>query len=203
MDKLKLPHWLQHLVATLGGVGLFTVAFLDSSVLSFPVVTDLLVIQQSMQYPSRMPYYAFMATLGSLLGCIWLYLIAKKGGEEFFHRHAKGRAVQIRDWVDQNGFLSAFVPALLPPPLPFKAFVLAEGVFQVPLKTFVTALALGRGLRYLIEGILAVRYGDAAIVFLMTHGRIAALGIVAVFVVFYFAIRHFMPHRPPSNGAVR
>jgi membrane protein YqaA with SNARE-associated domain len=198
MDKIKLPHWLQHLVATLGGVGLFTVAFLDSSVLSFPVVTDLLVIRQSMQNPSRMPYYAFMATAGSLLGCVWLYLIAKKGGEEFSHRHAKGRAVQIRDWVDRNGFLSAFVPALLPPPLPFKAFVLAEGVFQVPLRTFVTALALGRGLRYLIEGILAVRYGEAAITFLMTHGRIAALGIVAGFLVFYFLIRHFMPHKSAS-----
>jgi membrane protein YqaA with SNARE-associated domain len=199
MGKIKLPLWLQHMVATLGGVGLFTVAFLDSSVLSFPVVTDLLVIRQSMQNPTRMPYYAFMATIGSLLGCIWLYLIAKKGGEEFFHRHAKGRAVQIRDWVDQNGFMSAFVPSLLPPPLPFKAFVLAEGVFQVPLRTFVTALALGRGLRYLIEGILAVRYGEAAITFLLTHGRIAALGLTVTFVVFYAAIRHFMPHTPAKH----
>ena len=62
--KVKLPGWLAHLVATLGGVGLFVVAFLDSSVLSFPIVTDLLVMGESIQNPRRMPYYAAMATVG-------------------------------------------------------------------------------------------------------------------------------------------
>ena len=173
--KIKLPAWLQHLVFTLGGAGLFVVAFLDSSVLSFPIVTDLLVIEESIQNPARMPYYAAMATIGSLAGCIWLYLLAKKGGEAFFHSKAGAHATRIRDWVDSNAFLSVFVPALLPPPLPFKAFILAEGVFQVPLRTFVIALLLGRALRYFAEGILAVRYGDAATTFLLTHGRTAGL----------------------------
>jgi membrane protein YqaA with SNARE-associated domain len=191
MNKVKLPVWLQHLVATLGGVGLFAVAFLDSSVLSFPVVTDLLVIEESVQNHARMPYYAAMATIGSLAGCIWLYLIAKKGGEAMYRRHAGEWAESIRGWVSRNAFLSAFVPSLLPPPLPFKAFILAEGVFQVPLRTFVIALLLGRGLRYFAEGFLAVRYGDEATVFLLEHGRVAGLVTVGVVLVLYFIARIF------------
>ena len=191
MNKVKLPGWLQHLVATLGGAGLFAVAFLDSSVLSFPVVTDLLVIEESVQNHARMPYYAVMATIGSLAGCIWLYLIARKGGEAMYRRHAGDWAESIRGWVSRNAFLSAFVPSLLPPPLPFKAFIVAEGVFQVPLRTFVIALLLGRGLRYFAEGFLAVRYGDEATVFLLEHGRAAGLITVGVVLVLYFIARIF------------
>ena len=72
----------------MGGGGLFLVAFFDSSVLSFPFVPDALVIELSIMRPARMPYYAAMAALGSLAGCIWIYLLAKKGGEVYFHRHA-------------------------------------------------------------------------------------------------------------------
>jgi membrane protein YqaA with SNARE-associated domain len=164
----------------MGGGGLFLVAFLDSSVLSFPVVTDLLVIQQSNHNPARMPYYAAMASLGSLFGCVWLYLLAKKGGEAFFRGHARHRADRIRKWVDDHAFLSVFIPAILPPPMPFKAFVAAEGVFQVPLRTFVLALLLGRGLRYFAEGMLAIRYGDAVGRALVEHKLAFALGFVAL-----------------------
>jgi uncharacterized membrane protein YdjX (TVP38/TMEM64 family) len=128
-----------------------------------------------------------MAAIGSIAGCIWLYLLAKKGGEAFFHRHAGGKAEKIRSWVERNGFLSIFIPAILPPPLPFKAFVLAEGVFQVPIRTFVLAVLLGRGLRYGAEGILAVLYGEAALDFLLAHSRAFALSVLGVLVVLYIA----------------
>src|SRR5271163_1312913 len=172
MNHFKLPHWLQHIVAVMGGGGLFLVAFLDSSVLSFPIVTDGLVIELSIQKPARMPYYCAIAAIGSLAGSIWLYLLAKKGGEAFFHRRAGSGARKAKQWVQRNAFLSVFIPSILPPPFPFKIFVLAEGVFQVPLETFVLALLCGRALRYFLEGILAVRYGNAALPFLMAH-RIA------------------------------
>jgi membrane protein YqaA with SNARE-associated domain len=187
MHPHKLPLWLQHLVGTMGGGGLFLVAFLDSSVLSFPLVTDALVIQLSFVNPKRMPYYAGMAAVGSIAGCIWLYLLAKKGGEAFFHRHAGGNAETIKNWVDRNGFLSIFIPAILPPPLPFKPFVLAEGVFQVPMRTFMLGVLLGRSLRYGAEGILAVLYGDAALDFLIAHSRAFALSVVGILVVLYIA----------------
>jgi membrane protein YqaA with SNARE-associated domain len=189
MNKLKLPGWLQKTVAVMGGGGLFVVAFLDSSVLSFPFVTDALVIELSLQRPARMPYYASMAALGSLLGCIWLYLLAKKGGEAYFRRHAGTGADKAKQWVDKNAFLSVFVPAILPPPMPFKIFVLAEGVFQVPLRTFILALLLGRGLRYFAEGLLAVRYGDATLRLLVAYSREFALSVVAVLLLLYLAKR--------------
>lgn len=175
------------------------VAFLDSSVLSFPFVADALVIELSIEKPRRMPYYVAMAALGSLAGCIWLYLLAKKGGEAYFHRHAKGRAETIKEWVDEHAFLSVFIPAILPPPLPFKIFILAEGVFQVPLKTFVLSLLLGRGLRYFAEGILAVFYGEAVLQFLMVHSRSFALSVVGVLALLYI-VTHFYFRRASASS---
>jgi membrane protein YqaA with SNARE-associated domain len=189
MNPPKLPAWLQKSVAVMGGGGLFLVAFLDSSVLSFPFIPDALVIDLSIQKPARMPYYAAMAALGSLAGCIWLYLLAKKGGEAFFRRRAGGAAGRAKRWVQRNAFLSVLIPGILPPPFPFKVFVLAEGVFQVPLRTFALALLLGRGFRYFAEGILAVRYGDAALLFLMAHKIGLALSVVAVLLLLYVASR--------------
>ena len=162
-----MPHWLAVVVASMGGVGLFAATFLDSSVLTLPFIADALVIDLSLHRPSRMPYYCTMAALGSLAGCIWIYLLAKKGGEAYFHRHPGTH--RVKGWVEHNAFLSVFLPGILPPPFPFKVFVLAEGIFQVPLKTFVLALLCGRALRYFLEGILAVRYGDTVLLYLVAH----------------------------------
>jgi len=192
MNHIRLPLWLAKMVAVMGGGGLFAATFLDSSVLSLPFVADALVIELSIQKPARMPYYCAMAALGSLAGCIWIYLLAKKGGEAYFHRH-RG-AHKVKAWVQRNAFLSAFVPSILPPPFPFKIFVLGEGVFQVPLKTFVLALLLGRGLRYFIEGILAVRYGDAVLLFLMAHKVGFAISICAALLILGLGSRLLLRH---------
>jgi membrane protein YqaA with SNARE-associated domain len=178
----------------MGGGGLFVVAFLDSSVLSFPFVTDALVFQLAYTNPARMPYYVAMASIGSLAGCIWLYLLAKKGGEAYFHRHAGGRAAKIKDWVDSHAFLSVFIPAILPPPFPFKIFVLAQGVFQVPLRTFVLSILSGRALRYLVEGILAVRYGDAALRFMIAHSAAFGIAIVVAMLLLFLISRLSLGH---------
>jgi len=199
MNQLKLPKWLGKIVAVMGGGGLFVVAFLDSSVLTFPFVTDALVIELSMQRPARMPYYAAMSALGSLAGCIWLYLLAKKGGEAYFRRHAGTGADKAREWVRKNAFLSVFIPGILPPPFPFKIFVLAEGVFQVPLRTFILALLAGRTLRYFLEGLLAVRYGDAGIRFLIAHSRVFTLGVAAIVLLLYVAKR-LLFRTPPARS---
>jgi membrane protein YqaA with SNARE-associated domain len=191
--QVKLPGWLQRLVAVMGGGGLFAVAFFDSSILSFPFVTDALLIHVSIARPARMPLYAAMAATGSLCGCIWLYLLAKKGGEAYFQRHASGRADHVKKWVESHAFLSVFIPAILPPPFPFKIFVLAEGVFQVPLRTFVLAILLGRGLRYAVEGILAVRYGEDAIRFLTEHSAIFGASVVVVLLLMFLAGRFLVP----------
>jgi membrane protein YqaA with SNARE-associated domain len=189
MNPPRLAHWLQNSVATMGGGGIFLAAFLDSSVLSFPFVTDALVIDLSLHRPARMPYYCAMAALGSLAGCIWLYLLAKKGGEAFFQRHAGNRAEKAKRWVQRNAFLSVFIPGIMPPPSPFKVFVLAEGVFQVPLRTFVFAILLSRTLRYFAEGVLSVRYGERALRVLMAHSGLFGLSILVVLLLLYVGAR--------------
>jgi membrane protein YqaA with SNARE-associated domain len=175
--KFHLPHWLQAIVASAGGLSLFLIAFLDSSVLTFPVINDLLLIDLSIRNPARMPYYAAMATLGSVAGCLLLYYLARKGGEAMFHKHAGARAQSIRDWTKRNGFLSILVTALLPPPNPFKVFVIAAGAFEMPVRTFVLGLLAARAIRFFGEGFLAIRYGDQAGQFLLTH-KLEVAGIV-------------------------
>src|SRR5208283_4826696 len=187
-----LSGWKQKIVVfagTLGAPGLFLISFLDSSVLTFPVINDLLLIELSMQHPLRMPLYATMAGLGSLLGCVLLYFIAKKGGEAFFRKKAGGRAQAIRHWVEKNGFLGMLVAALLPPPTPFKIFVFAAGVFEVPLWSFTSAIALARAIRYLAIGYLAIRYGNNALPYLKEHKLQAFLAVILFVGVSYLISR--------------
>jgi membrane protein YqaA with SNARE-associated domain len=187
--QIHLPLWLQSTVAAAGGLGLFLVAFLDSSVLTFPVINDLLLIDLSIRYPARMPYYALMATLGSVTGCLLLYYIARKGGEAMFRKQAGPRAEKIRAWIKRHGFISIIVTALLPPPTPFKVFVIAAGALEMPVRTFMLGLLVARGIRFFGEGFLAVRYGDQASNFLLAHKFEVAGMALGVVLVLYLASR--------------
>lgn len=187
--QIHLPHWLQATVAAAGGPGLFLIAFLDSSVLTFPVINDLLLIDLSVRYPARMPYYAAMATLGSVAGCVLLYYIARKGGEAMFRRQAGPRAEKIRLWINNNGFISIIATALLPPPTPFKIFVIAAGALEMPLRTFVLGLLVARGIRFFGEGFFAVKYGNQAGPYLLTHKFVVAGVTLGVVLFLYLATR--------------
>ena len=196
--KFQLPHWLQAIVASAGGLGLFLIAFLDSSVLTFPVINDLLLIDLSIRYPARMPYYAAMATLGSVAGCLLLYYLARKGGEAMFQKHAGRRAQHIHAWIKRNGFLSILVTALLPPPTPFKIFVIAAGALEMPVRTFVLGLLAARGIRFFGEGFLAIRYGDQAGQFLLSH-KLEVTGIALLVVVTIYAATRLAFGRPVAS----
>jgi membrane protein YqaA with SNARE-associated domain len=193
--KFHLPHWLQAIVASTGGLGLLLIAFLDSSVLTFPVVNDLLLIELTIQNPARMPYYAAMATLGSVAGCLLLYYIARKGGEAMFHKHAGPRAQHIHAWINRNGFVSILITALLPPPTPFKVFVIAAGALEMPVRTFILGLLAARALRFFGEGFLAIRYGDQAAQFLLTH-KLEVAGIIFLVVIILWLASRFAFGRP-------
>jgi membrane protein YqaA with SNARE-associated domain len=197
MGGLHLPGWLQAAVAASGGMGLFLVAFLDSTFVPFPSANDLLLIDLSIQFPARMPYYAALATLGSLVGCVVLYMIVRKGGEVAFHKRAGRHAAGVRHWVEHNGFVSMMVAALLPPPTPFKIFVMGAGALGMPLRTFVLALLIARTVRFYGEGYLAVHYGPQATVFLAEHKLALFLGTLLVVLVLYFLVRLLM--RRPSE----
>jgi len=175
--------WVYGFALSLGGPGLFVVAFLDSSFISLPQINDLLVVLMVVRNKALMPYYALMATAGSVAGCYVLYLLAERGGEAFLakrlHRGHVERALAI---YRKRGVLALIVPALLPPPAPFKLFVLLAGIAEVRPIVFVASIAIARGLRYLVIGALTVWYGDLALDLLREHGREAALW-VAVFIV--------------------
>jgi membrane protein YqaA with SNARE-associated domain len=194
----KLSTWKVKIVAfagTLGAPGLFLISFLDSSVLTFPVINDLLLIELCIQHPARMALYALMATSGSVLGCVLLYFIARMGGEALFHRKAGPRALAIRHWVERNGFGGMLVAALLPPPTPFKVFVFAAGVFEEPLWSFASAISLARLIRYFGVGYLAVKYGKDALPMLERHKLTVAVGLAVFVVLSYLASRWILRHR--------
>jgi membrane protein YqaA with SNARE-associated domain len=196
----NLSGWKQKIVASAGGLGapgLFLISFLDSSVLTFPVINDLLVIELSIQRPARMTLYASMAALGSVLGCVLLYFIARKGGEAFFRRKAGSRAEIIRGFLKRNGFGGMLVAALLPPPTPFKAFVLAAGVFEVPLASFASAIALARAFRYFGIGYLAMRYGSETLPYVAEH-KTLVVGILVVLVAVSYGFSRLLLRETPS-----
>jgi LPXTG-motif cell wall-anchored protein len=184
----RLFGWIQGVAVTLGGPGLLIIGFLDSSFLSFPEVNDLLLVSMVMKHPHRLVYYAFMATLGSVLGCLTLYLLARKGGEKFLRKRFKAHHIDRGLRLFQKyGLLVIIVPALLPPPAPFKIFVLMAGVAAIPLWQFLTAIAIARGVRYGGEGLLAVWYGEQAFTFLHDHAKTIGLTLAGTALLLGFA----------------
>jgi membrane protein YqaA with SNARE-associated domain len=175
----------------LGGLGLFIIAALDSSFLSFPQVNDLLIIYLSTKTPALMPYYAAMTTVGSMVGCFVLYGFARRGGEVFLRKRFSGKRVERGLALYQrHGLLAVVVPSLLPPPMPFKLFVLLAGAAKVSPWKFGAAIAIGRGIRYFGQGYLAVLYGEAAIELVRENSATVGVGLallaVVVAVGYYF-----------------
>ena len=124
--------WIYTFALSLGGPGLFTVAFLDSSFISLPQINDILVVLMVTENKALMPYYAFMATAGSVAGCYVIYYLANKGGEAFVRKRLKpGHVERSLALYRRHGLMALMVPALLPPPAPFKLFVLAAGLANV------------------------------------------------------------------------
>ena len=168
--------WIQGVAAALGAPGLFLVAALDSSILSLPQVNDLLLILSVTRHPELMPLYAAMSTLGSLAGCFVMYGIGRKGEEALIRKRFSGpRSQRALALFNRFGMLAVLVPAILPPPAPFKIFVILAGASRMNPWTFAVAVILGRGFRYFGEGLLAVWYGERTLAFLEVHGRQVAM----------------------------
>ncbi len=175
--------WAEAVTRAVGGPGLFLIAFLDASFLSLPEINDLLIVWMVTQHKSRFLYYVSMSTLGSVAGCFVVYYLGRVGADAFLRRRfGEARMARAHRFVERWGFLAILIPALLPPPAPFKVFVLLAGIAAMPVRVFAAAVAIGRGVRYAGEGFLALRYGDLASLYLRDHGAQAGLAAAAVVV---------------------
>jgi membrane protein YqaA with SNARE-associated domain len=156
LSAIPLQRQLRHM----GGPGLILLGLVDNSVIPITGSMDVLTIWLSAHHVEPWPYYAFMATVGAVLGGYLTYSLARKGGKEAMERKlSKKQAQQISRKFERWGFFAVALPALLPPPFPIVPFLLAAGAMQYPRKKFLGALALGRGVRYTIEAGLGFVYG--------------------------------------------
>jgi len=191
----RFVHSIQALALMWGAPGILLVAFLDSSILSLPEIADLLVIYMVTRNHALFGLYVVSATLGSLAGCLALFYIGKKGGEALMRRrfheaHVDRTLAAFR----RHGVMAVLVPSLLPPPAPFKIFVLLAGVAEISTARFSTAIVIGRGARYLIEGMLALWYGERAMAYIQEHGIPVALAAITLLVL-GFVIYLFRPRK--------
>ncbi|HUR35504.1 MAG TPA: VTT domain-containing protein [Vicinamibacterales bacterium] len=176
----KFADWAQALALALGAPGLFLAALADSSFLPLPEVVDLLLVWMTTQHKSRMLIYATSATLGSVAGCLILYGVGRRGDQFIQRRFSAERVERALAAFRRYGLMAVLIPSLLPPPMPFKIFVLLAGAAGISTGRFVLAIAIGRGIRYFGEGLLAVWYGDQALLFLEANGRAVSMSLATL-----------------------
>jgi membrane protein YqaA with SNARE-associated domain len=167
--KSALQNLLEWLKA-LGPLGLFGISLIDSAGIPLPGGPDLVMIWLSANNPALMPVYALSATAGSAIGCTLLYLVARRAGVAALKRVSPVKRDRIENLLGRYDLVAVMVPAVLPPPFPFKPFVLCAGVFKLKTGRFITAIFVGRAVRFLIEGWLAIKFGEDAGIIIRQHG---------------------------------
>ena len=183
-------------LTTFGAFGLFAIAFLDSVMVPFPGGVDAVMLLLSASRPAWMLVYAAAATIGSTLGCLVLYYISMRAGHRALARFSEAKKKRVKDLIDRYDVLSVLVASLLPPPFPFKLFVVSAGVFRLQVVRFAIAIAAGRAFRFLLEGYLAARFGDRAKELLAQY--YPAIGIaLAVVIVLSFLARNALRRARP------
>ncbi len=173
------------------------VGALDSSLLSLPEINDYLVVGRCYKDPTAVFYFPLFAAAGSVLGCLLLYTIMRRGGQVLLRKRFKPESIQrVERAYARFGVLAIAIPAILPPPLPFKIFVATAGTLEYPRWKFLMTVMLARSFRYYVEGILAVYYGRRVLLFLKDNGLVI-ISIVAaaalVGVVVYTLLNRLKP----------
>jgi membrane protein YqaA with SNARE-associated domain len=204
----KVVLWMQTvLVPLLGSPGMFLVAFCDSSFLSLPEINDILIVTSAAADPGSAWLAVLMTTLGSVAGCTVLWELGRRGGEAFLvKRFGNQRVDRVREAFQRYDILALAIPAVLPPPMPFKIFVLSAGVFGFPYRRFFTTLMIARGLRYTFWAILGTVYGDEALALLKridgwfhAHAGLVLGGVAAVCLLAALALHRWHKKHPQSS----
>jgi membrane protein YqaA with SNARE-associated domain len=188
----RISRWLQHYVIGaplyIAAPAMVVIGALDSSLLSLPEINDYLVVGRCIRHHSAVFYFPLFAAAGSVIGCLLLYSIMRRGGQALLRRRFKAEHIlRAERAYARFGVLALAIPAVLPPPLPFKIFVATAGTLEFPRWRFLVTVMIARSLRYYTEGILAVLYGERALRFLRDNGLviisiIAALALVVLLI---------------------
>lgn len=186
---------------TFGAFGLFAVALLDSTFVPLPSSADALMLLLSTTHPRWMVFYAFMATAGSAIGCWILYLVSRRAGARALRKFSEAKQKRVKSLIDRYDMAAVLVATVLPPPFPFKLFVITAGVFRFSLMRFMIAIVAGRAFRFLLEGYLAVRYGAEAKAILAQYYPWIGLGLAVTILIFVLAQRRVMKRSPEEAPA--
>lgn len=197
-----LPHQISNgltrltdFLVAFGPVGLFVVALLDSSFVPLPSSADALMLLLTTAHPRWMVLYALIATAGSAAGCLILYYASRRAGKRALARFSEAKQKRVKDLIDRYDVISVLVASILPPPFPFKLFVVSAGVFRFSVTRFLIAIVVGRGFRFLLEGYVAVRYGAQAKIVLAKYYPWIGLGL-ALLIILVFVARTVLKRRP-------
>ena len=155
---------------------------LDSSLLSLPEINDYLVVARCYSDPKSVFYFPLFAALGSVIGCNILYAITSRGGKALLTKRFKKEHIErVESIYARFGILALAIPALLPPPMPFKIFVATAGALHFSRRRFIVTIMIARSARYLIEGTLAVFYGETVIRLMKIYGpRLVAVVLTVI-----------------------
>jgi membrane protein YqaA with SNARE-associated domain len=171
-----LQHW--------GGLGLIALGLLDNSFVPLPGSMDALTVVLAASKKNWWPYYALMATAGSVLGGYLTYRVGRKGGEQGLEKRIPKKKIErVHKAFEKGGFTAVFVPALLPPPVPIVPFLVAAGAMNYSARKFLSALAAGRAIRYFLLAFLASLYGRPILGFFGRYYRPILWGLVVLAVV--------------------
>jgi membrane protein YqaA with SNARE-associated domain len=182
---------LTHYLVSFGPFGLLAIAFLDSVMIPMPGGVDAVLLLLSAARPSWVLVYVAAATIGSTAGCVVLYYISRRAGHRALKRFSEAKQKRVKDLIDRYDVLSVLVASLLPPPFPFKLFVVSAGVFRLNPVRLAIAVAGGRVVRYLLLGYLAARYGEHAKEILSRYYPVIGLGL-ALLIIIVFVARNLM-----------
>jgi membrane protein YqaA with SNARE-associated domain len=175
-SKKSALQWLIHL----GGPSLILLGLVDNSVIPLPGSTDVVTILLAAHHREPWVYYAIMATAGALLGGYLTYRMARKGGKETLEkRFSQKKVKKVYAIFERWGFASVAIPAMLPPPFPIVPMLLAAGAMQYPTRKFLTALAVGRGIRYSILAYLGFHYGRNIVKFFAQYYWPVLIALIA------------------------
>ena len=175
----------------LGPFGLFAVALLDSTFVPLPSSADALMILLTIAHPRLMILYAGLATAGSAIGCVILYYISRRAGSRALRKFSPAKQQRVKGLIDRYDILSVLVASLMPPPFPFKLFVVSAGVFRFSVMRFLFAIIAGRMFRFSLEGYFAIRYGAQAKQILARYYPWIGLGL-AVLIIIFFVSRNLL-----------